>query len=132
MARNPTHKRGALITGLVCAVWIVLAQRNPTLHYHFAPLIAAVVWPLSLRSKGRREKADAFTGGAGSLALTLLVTLVIQLAGTMDGPNFLHAGPAWPEAVLFAVLGAALGSRAAGRDKPGILGRLVDSSAAGK
>ncbi len=122
-----THRRGALLTTLVCGVWVFLSARNPTLHYHFAPLIGGLVWPLSLRTQGVRPLADAVRGGAGAAVLTLAVTVGILVAGNMEGPNFLHEGPAWPEAVLFALVGALLGARAASRERPGFLGRIVES-----
>ncbi len=128
MWKEPTHLRGAFLTGGVCVVWFFLAARNPTLHYHFAPLIAAVLWPLSLRSSGRASVKEARTGGIGAATLVLVTTGIIVLVGNMDGPNFLHAGPAWPEAVLFALIAAAWGTRAASREKPGLLGALVDGS----
>ena len=128
MWREPSHIRGAALTGLVCIVWIFLARRNPDLHYHFAPLIASSLWPLSLRTQGRRSIQDAAIGGVGAVALTWGTTLLIQLAGYMDGPNFLHAGPAWPEAVLFTVIGAAIGVRTASRARLGILGNIIDTT----
>ncbi len=126
--RKPTHLRGALLTGLVLVAWFFLARRRPELHYHFAPLIASALWPLSLRTQGRRSNRDAVVGGAGAIALTLAATLLIQVLGNLDGPNFLHRGPAWPEAVLFAIVGAAVAARAASRERPGLLGGLVDTT----
>ena len=128
MMREPSHLRGAALTALVCVVWIFLARRSPELHYHFAPLIAAALWPLSLRTQGRRSVQDAVVGGVGAVVLTWATTLLIQHAGYMDGPNFLERGPAWPEAVLFAVLGALVGARTASRARPGILGNIVDAT----
>lgn len=128
MWKQPTHLRGALLTGAVCVVWFFLAARRPELHYHFAPLVAAALWPLSLRSRGRATMADARTGGFGAAALVIATTGIIVLAGNLNGPNFLHRGPAWPEAVLFAVVAAAWAARAASRKQPGLLGSLVDGS----
>ena len=129
MWKYPTHFRGALLTGGVCVVWFFLAARRPELHYHFAPLIAAALWPLSLRSNGRATSQDARKGGIGATVLVLATTGLILVTGNMDGPNFLHRGPAWPEAVLFALIAAAWGTRAASRKRPGLLGYLVDSTA---
>ena len=128
MFKQPTHVRGALLTGFVCVVWFFLALRRPELHYHFAPLIAAVLWPLSLRSKGQATSKDASTGALGGIALVLVATLIILLLGNLMGPNFLEQGPAWPEAVLFAVVAGFWGGRVASREKPGLLGSIVDAS----
>ncbi len=124
-----THVRGALYTVLVGVIWVVLAIRSPAVHYHFAPLFAAAAWPLSLRSQGQRTGRDALIAASGSAGLTLVITLGLQLAGKLDGPNFAHRGPAWPEAVLFAVLGAAIAARVASRERPGLLGGLIEGPA---
>lgn len=128
MGKQPTHLRGALLTGAVCVIWFGLAARRPELHYHFAPLVAAALWPLSMRSSGRATAQDARTAGVGAATTVLVTTAIITLVGNMNGPNFLHSGPAWPEAVLFAVIAAAWAARAASREKPGLLGSLVDTS----
>ena len=128
MFRRPTHVRGAIYSAVVGVVWIVLAWRNPSLTYHFAPLIGAAAWPLSLRTQGRRHITDARLGGLGGFGVMTVVTVILLIAGRMDGPNFLHVGPAWPEAILFAVIGAALAVRVATREEPGLLGSLIDAS----
>ena len=130
MFKQPTHLRGALLTGGVCVVWFFLALRRPELHYHFAPLIAAALWPLSLRSKGQASAHDARTGAIGGMALVLVTTVIILLLGNLEGPNFLHRGPAWPEAVLFAVIAGAWSGRVASRERPGLLGSLFDGTSA--
>jgi len=120
--------RALLLSGVVALAWIVLAWRSPTLTYHFAPLIGGAVGPLSLRTLGRADAQIGRTVGALVLAMMLGVTLILEVAGRQEGPNFLEVGPAWPEAVLFAVLGTAVGVRAATRERPGMLGTLVDST----
>ena len=129
MFARPTIVRAALLSGGVGLVWIVLAWRSPTLTYHFAPLIGGAVGPLSLRTRGQADAAIARATGGLVLAMMLAVTLLLEIADRQEGPNFLEMGPAWPEAVLFAVIGVLVGSRAATREHPGLLGRLVDSTA---
>lgn len=128
MWKEPTHLRGAILTSAVGVIWFLLAARNPNLHYHFAPLIAAALWPLSLRSKGRATAADARKGGLGAAVIVLVTTGIILAIGNMLGPNFLDRGPAWPEAVLFTVIAAGWATRVASREKPGLLGSLVEPS----
>jgi len=129
MLRRPTHVRGALYSGVVSVVWLVLAWRNPSLTYHFAPLIGAALWPLSLRSQGRRHITDARIGGLGGFGMMMLVTVILLITGRMNGPNFAHVGPAWPEAVLFAAIGAVIATRVASRERPGLLGSIIDMTA---
>ena len=80
-----------------------------------------------MRTRGQADQNTGFTAAAGALALMLGVTVLLVIINAMEGPNFLHQGPAWPEAVIFAVLGAAIGLRAAVREKPGLLGFFVES-----
>ena len=90
--------------------------------------MGAAVGPLSLRTQGRADGALTQKTGAIVLAMMLGVTLLLELAGRQEGPNFLEMGPAWPEAVLFAAIGVFVGTRAASRENPGLLGGLVDST----
>lgn len=117
-----------MLSSLVGIVWFVLAWRSPTLTYHFAPLVGAALGPLSLRTQGRADAALARKVGLQVLAILGAVTLLLEVAGRQEGPNFLHVGPAWPEAVLFIVLGVLIGVRSATRARPGILGSIVDTT----
>ncbi len=90
-----------LWTFAALALWAVLAARSPDLTYHFAPLIAAGVWPVM---SGRAAAAVA-SGG-----VTLLVSIGLALAGWLEGPDFFGGHAAFGEAALFAVAGAALGA----------------------
>ncbi len=128
MLKAPTLLRSLLFSGGVGLVWIFLAFRNPALTYHFAPLIAGVIGPLSLRTQGRASEVLARKTGGIVLALLLAITLLLEVSGNQEGPNFLESGPAWPEAVLFAVIGVLIGARAASRENPGLLGGLVDNT----
>ncbi len=122
---SPTQLRGALLTSLVCVVWAALAVRSPTLTYHFAPIIAGVLWPLSLRSAGRRTLQDSSIAGAGAALLVVSTSVVLQLGSWLEGPTFWNEGPALTESILFGVLGAMFGTRAASRQRPGLLGIIV-------
>lgn len=125
---QPSLSRALLLSAGVGLVWIVLAWRSPTLTYHFAPLIGGVVGPLSLRTQGRAEASLAQRAAGAVLGLMLAVTLLLEVAGRQEGPNFLEVGPAWPEAVLFAAIGVVIGARTASREQPGLLGGLVDNT----
>ena len=128
MLKLPSMARALLVSGGVGVIWLVLAWRNPSLTYHFAPLIGAAVGPLSLRTQGQADSSLANKTGGIVLAFMLGITLLLELAGRQEGPNFLEMGPAWPEAVLFSAIGVFVGVRAASRENPGLLGRLVDST----
>jgi hypothetical protein len=126
---SPTQFRGALLTSLVCVIWAALAIRSPTLTYHFAPIIAGVLWPLSLRTAGRRTAHDAWSGGAGAAVLVVVSAAVLHFGGWLEGPTFWNEGPSISEAVLFGLAGAMLGARSASRQRPGLLGSIVQRQA---
>jgi hypothetical protein len=125
MLTQPTQLRGALLTSAVCLIWVGLAVRSPSLTYHFAPLIAGVLWPLSLRSDGRRSTRDAWTAGAAAAALVSVTSIGLHLVDKLEGPTFWNEGPPLTEAVIFAVIAAAFGARSASRKRAGLLGTLV-------
>ena len=83
---------------------------------------------MCIRDRGQADSSLANKTGGIVLAFMLGITLLLELAGRQEGPNFLEMGPAWPEAVLFSAIGVFIGVRAASRENPGLLGRLVDST----
>ncbi len=103
------------------AVWGALALSNPTLTYHFAPLVVAAGWPVAERTaRGRVEARRTRTPVAGSLLLTVLVSLALWLGDAMRGPTFwTETGAIW-EAVAFAALGSAWGFRVLTRARGGL------------
>ena len=105
----------------LASIWAALAVRNPTLTYHFAPLIAAVAGPWFTRtSVGHLDPAPALAVVAPGLLLTLVVAAALHATDHLLGPTFWSEDGAIGEAVLFAVAGAAAGlvtlSRPAGSD----------------
>ena len=120
------HLRGAAISILALAVWSVLAVRSPDLTYHFAPLIAAIAWPLGTRRAEPAHPPAALSAAIAALATVSLASLILHVAGQLDGPTFLDTRPAVIEAVLFAIAGAAIGYRAATRQNAGLLGRILN------
>ena len=126
----PRAARAVGIAAAVAVLWGILAWRNPNLTYHFAPLIGGLAGPASLRSQGRVDRTAAIRTSLVILAVLLGTTAFLVVTERMEGPNFLHSGPAWPEAVLFAAVGVAIGGRAAYRERPGLLGTLIEGSPA--
>lgn len=125
MLTRPTQLRGALLTSTVCLVWVGLAIRSPSLTYHFAPIIAGVLWPLSMRSHGRRSTRDAWTAGAAAAVLVTATSIGLHIADKLEGPTFWNEGPSLTEAIVFAVVAAAFGARSASRKRAGLLGTLI-------
>jgi hypothetical protein len=110
-------------------VWSALALSNPTLTYHFAPLIVAAAWPVTRRTTdGRVERDRALRLAASAFALTVLTTLVLWLADAMRGPTFWTEGGAVWESVAFAFVGAAWGVRVLTRARGGLFAGEADQT----
>ena len=76
MLNQPSMARALLVSGGVGVIWLVLAWRNPSLTYHFAPLIGAAAGPLSLRTQGRADSSLANKTGGIVLAFMLGLSLI--------------------------------------------------------
>jgi len=118
------YRTGFLLTLGVLAIWVVLAVRNPDLTYHFAPILAALAWPLSIRRSEPQPAAAAARIGAASFALVAATSVVLWLGDKLMGPTLWSDDGSIVEAILFAALGAALGVRVATRERAGLLGKL--------
>ena len=118
------HRTGLLLTFGVLAIWVFLAVRNPDLTYHFAPILAALAWPLSIRRSEPQPAAAAAQVGAASFAVVAAVSVVLWFSDKMLGPTLWSDDGAIGEAILFAALGAGLGVRVATRERAGLLGKL--------
>lgn len=95
---------------VVAAIWVTLARGNPTMTYHFAPVVAAAAWPVLERVwAGRPVKlAAAVAAAAGGAAIALVAVVVLACTGTLRGLALL--GVAVPaEAIAGAVAGGVLG-----------------------
>ncbi len=122
--RLVVHGRGLSLNATVTTLWVILAVRNPVLTYHFAPLLAALAWPVAVRRSNPQPVNVAGLAATGSFLLVAVVGIVLAAAGKLDGPTFWNDGPALIEVLLFAAIGAGFGARVATRERPGILGGL--------
>lgn len=97
-------------TGGVVVVWSALAARSPELTYHFAPLLAAVAGPWLVQSTlGRQDRRTAALATGVAFAMTVLTAAALHVADRLRGPTFWSDSGAFGEALLFGLIGAALG-----------------------
>ena len=113
------HWRGAAAALAATALWWVLAAGNPTSTYHFAPMIVAGAWVAleGMSEAGLTPRMSVRLAAAG-FAAAAIVTVLLELAGNLDGPVFWEHGddaPVVAEHLLFAALGAVGGSAVAVR-----------------
>ena len=127
VSRRAPIVRAAAIVAVVLVIWSLLAIRRPELTYHFAPLIAAIAGPASLRRNGAVPLSQAGVVGVATATLVIAVSVGLHVAGVLDGPTFWDDGPALTEALLFAVIGSSLGTRTAVRQRSGLLGALFEA-----
>lgn len=106
------HVRGAAVSIVVIAAWVVLAVWTPTSTYHVAPLIAAGAWAFLLRRGPLRVAAiDAGRSAVAGGVLVVVVGVGLHLAELLRGPTLWGSGPAIAEVPLAALAGAVLGFR---------------------
>ena len=104
------HVGGFVALG-AAVMWLVLALDRPASTFHFAPIIVAGAWPVLARTGAEHSletRAAALRAGAG-LALAVMVTSVLAVTDSLQGPSLWNEDSAGLEAVLFAVGGAVAG-----------------------
>lgn len=121
----------ATLTGLaapassvaIAVIWVLLTIWRPTATFHFAPLLVAVAWPYATRVQHGRAAgwAEAAPAVLGGVAVGLLTTAGLTVAGRLDGPTFWGTPGASLESVAMTLLGAALGARTLLRQRSGWL-----------
>ncbi len=118
--RDPT----VYTSGVVAAVWVVLAWVNPESTYHLAAPLVAGIFPIAQRLRlGRLTWAQALGAGAGGFVNVLLVTGLLSLLDKLQGPSLLPIGGAALEAVIFGLAGGIVGALGARIPTPARLRR---------
>ncbi len=118
--RDPT----IYTSGVVAAVWVVLAWLNPESTYHLAPVLAAGIFPVAQRVRhGRLRPAQAAGAGAGGYLNVLIVTGLLAWIDKLQGPSLLPFGGAAVEALVLGALGAVAGAALAIAPRPKALSR---------
>jgi hypothetical protein len=104
-----------VVAGLL---WLVLALRNPTNTFHFAPIIVAAAWPVIARGSQTRTRIQALTAVSAGTAIALGIGLTLWANDRLRGPTLWHSGAAITETLLFTLLGGAIGLIAQLRHSP--------------
>ena len=114
---------GAFAAVVAAGLWIALAVRTPTNTFHFAPIIVAVVGPVSRRMTDGgpllRRKGLVVAGAGGALAILTGVGLAVT--GNLEGPTLWSDDGALAEVVLFALAATLYGFRVVTRERSGVL-----------
>lgn len=107
------HRIGAVATGVVIAIWVLLVVWRPTVTFHLAPVFAGAAWPVALRRGAPLRVAgrDAALGAVGSGAATVAVVLALWQLDLLRGPTLWESQGAIVEVLPAAVLGAVGGYR---------------------
>ena len=99
----------ANLSGLLAALWVVLAWLNPDLTYHLAPIFVAGAFPIGhrLRVKAPLNPVQALATFVGSALNVGIATGILAWADKLRGPSLLPTGGAVLEAVVFGAVTAA-------------------------
>ena len=113
MTQNLTRQRDVTIyaSGVISAIWVVLAFIDPETHYYMAPFLAALAFPLTMRVKAGKQPGNAAIGaGLGGMIPVLIVTGLLSSVGRLKGPALFSWGGPASEALVFAAFGGVLGA----------------------
>ena len=100
----------ANLSGLLAALWVILAWLNPEVTYHLAPPLVAGSFPFGhrLRVKRRLNGIQAFATFVGALFNVGIAIAILAVADKLQGPSLLPTGGAVLESLVFGLVGAAI------------------------
>ncbi|MEA1903711.1 MAG: hypothetical protein U9N56_09320 [Actinomycetota bacterium] len=105
----PSLSKG-LVYGLGLAfLWAALAFIFSTTTYHLAPVIVAAAPAIVDASERRGSPARHALAAALGVVMALIVTGVLSVSGSLDGPSLLPSGGAALESVVFSAAGGLAG-----------------------
>ena len=95
----------ANLSGLLAALWVLLAWLNPDVTYHLAPILVAGAFPVGhrLRVGQPLTPVQGVATFIGSLINLGVATGILTWAGKLEGPSLLPTGGAVLESVVFGV-----------------------------
>ena len=94
---------------VLLGVWVLLTIWNPDSTYHIAPLVVAVAWPVGVRGRiGPQRPVIAFGIAAGSTAVAIIATLVLDVFNRLEGPVLVGTSGV-SESMLAALIGGLIG-----------------------
>jgi len=110
------YRRAVAISIGLAVLWVVVALLRDGTTFHLAPMLVAAVLPIVVASDNEEgvETSRLALAALAGLAIALLGTLFLAVAGEMTGPSLLPSGGAVAESVIFAIVGA-IGGFAIGR-----------------
>ena len=100
----------ANLSGLLAALWVVLAWINPDTTYHLAPVLVAASFPIGhrLRVGHHLNPVQAVATFVGAGLNVGVATGILAWADKLRGPSLLSSGGAVMEAVIFGAVAAAV------------------------
>jgi hypothetical protein len=105
-ARTPVV---ALFVGdLVALTWIGIAFLRDGVTFHLAPLIVTVVPAAVVRLDKRPTTSEGVVAVASGMMAAVIATVILAVAGRLDGPSWLPVGDAALEAIVGITVGAAI------------------------
>jgi hypothetical protein len=105
--RNPY----VYISGVFAAAWVLAAWLRPDADYVAFPVLVSGSFPISYRlAMGPLSPPLAIGAAAAGAINTIVLALLLQVAGILGGPDLWPALGAVGQSTLLGVLGAAAGA----------------------
>jgi hypothetical protein len=89
--------------------WAVLAAVRPGTTFHLAPLLVAGAVPWVQRVQSGAPPLNGFRPAAVGLGLAAGTSILLAMAGLLEGPSLLPFGGALEESLVGAVVGSLVG-----------------------
>jgi predicted aminopeptidase len=90
-------------------LWAVLAAVRPGTTFHLAPLLVAGAVPWLQRVEDRPARLAAYRLAAVGIGIAVGTSVLLAIAGWLDGPTLLPFGGALEESLVGAIIGGLAG-----------------------
>ena len=107
--RRKTPARAIRISLGFALLWAVLAAIRPGTTFHLAPLLVAGAVPWVHRVQAGAPPLNVLRPAAVGLGLAAGTSILLAMAGWLDGPSLLPFGGALEESLVGALVGSLAG-----------------------
>lgn len=112
MAQRIPGNRFVYLSGVFAGVWVVAAWLSPENNYFLFPVLIAASVPISYRLTFRKPLSHPVATGAAAAGLlnAILVALLLELSGKLQGDPLIPGTGLVLEAMVLGLVGAAAGA----------------------
>lgn len=108
---RPDLRRVLIWSVALAGLWVVVALVRPTSTFHLAPFLIAAAPPVLFILDGDTgaDRATVYRLAAVGMAIAVMATFIVAVAGAMQGPAFEGFPGPFVEALVFTAVGTVVG-----------------------